>query len=156
VSEDGGGKRSFSDEFDDEFAVGPEDGNSAFFGRNVLRGLIAGVDDFIHLRQPRWRQFRSLGPALLGSAMWIDDPELINKLGKLSGASIVVTKQGREPGKLRKLEPLRELNERTPGLPIRAFAALSGLAPKVDGKPVVVGPYDPMDDGVVPTIRTLG
>lgn len=156
MSEDGGGKRSFSDEFDDKFAVGPEEGNSAFFGRNVLRGLIAGVDDFIHLRQPRWRQSRSLGPVLLGSAMWIDDPKLINKLGKLSGASIVVTKQGREPGKLRKLEPLRELNERTPGLPIRAFAALSGLAPKVDGKSVVVGPYDPMVDGVVPTIRTLG
>jgi hypothetical protein len=90
------------------------------------------------------------------TTMWIDDPELINKLGELSGASIVVTKQGREPGKLRKLEPLHELNERTPGLPIRAFAALSGLAPKLDGKPVVVGPYDPMDDGVVPTIRTLG
>lgn len=122
----------------------------------MLRGLIGGIDDFIHVRQPRWRQFRSLGPVLLGSARWIDDPELIHKLGELSGASIVVTKQGRKPYDRRKLEPLHELNERTPGLPIRAFAALSGLAPKVEGKPVVVGPYDRMDDGVVPTIRTVG
>lgn len=156
MSEDREGRRSFSDEFDDEFAVGPEEGNSAFFGRNVLRALIEGIDDFVHLRQPRWRQFRSLGPVLLGSAMWIDDPELISKVGELSGACIVVTKQGRTLEKLRKLELLHQTNERTPGLPIRAFAALSGLAPKVDGQPVIVGPYDTMDDGVVPTIRTLG
>lgn len=88
--------------------------------------------------------------------MWIDDPELTKKLGELSGASIVVRKQGREPYKLRQLEALHEVNQRTPGLPIRAFPALGGLTPKVDGKAIVVGPYDPMDDGVVPTIRTLG
>jgi hypothetical protein len=146
----------FSGVFDDEFAVGPEEGNSAFFGRNVLRGLVEGIDDFIQLRQLRWREFRSLGPALPGCAMWIDDPELISKLGQLSGASIVVRKQSRKPYKLHQLQALHELNERTPGLPIRAFADLSGLAPKVDGKPLVVGPSDPMDEGVVPTIRTLG
>jgi len=43
--------RRFSDEFDNEFAVGPEEGNRAFFGRDVLRGLTNGIDDFIHLRQ---------------------------------------------------------------------------------------------------------
>src|SRR4051794_31137406 len=92
---------SFSSEFDDEFAVGPHEGNAAFFGRNVLRGLVAGIDDFIHLRQARWRQSESLGqPALLGAAMWIDDTQLIEKLTELGGASIVVTKQGREPRKL--------------------------------------------------------
>jgi hypothetical protein len=156
VSEYGQGGRSFSDAFDREIAVGPEEGNHAFFGRNVLRGLIDGMDDFIHVRQPRWEQFRSLGPALLGSAMWIDDPELIDKLGELSGASIVVTKQGREPYRRKRLAPLHDLNGRTPGLPIQAFAALSGLAPKVNGEPIIVGPYDRMYDGRVPTIRTLG
>jgi hypothetical protein len=156
MSQDREEARSFSDEFDDEFPAGPEPGNHALFGRNVLRGLIDGIDDFIHLRQPRWRQFRSRGPVLLGSAMWIDDPGLIDKLGELSGASIVVTKQGREPRKLRKLQQLQEINERTPGLPIRAFSALGGMAPKIDGKPIVVGSHDPMDDLVVPTIRTLG
>jgi hypothetical protein len=148
--------RRFSGEFDDEFAVGPDDGNRAFFGRNVLRGLIEGIDDFVQGTEPRWRKFRSLGPALLGSAMWIDDPELIDKVGELAAACIVVTKQGRKPSEKQKLEPLRELNERTPGMPIRAFADLSGLAPRVDGEPAIVGPYTGMDDAVIPTIRTLG
>lgn len=148
--------RSFSDEFDDRFAVGPDEGNEALFGRNVLRGLIEGIEDFIDLRQPRWRNARSLGPVLLGSAMWIDDAELIEKLGQLSGASIVIKKQVRTESQLRRLEKLHEVNERMPGLPTRAFAGLSDVALKVDGQPLTVGPYDPMDDGVVPAIRTLG
>ncbi len=73
---------SFPGDFDAEFAIGPEDGNQAYFGHNVLRGLIDGIDDFIQLRQPRWRQARAVGPAMLASAMWIDDPELIDKLGE--------------------------------------------------------------------------
>ncbi len=146
----------FPDEFDDDFAVGPLEGNRAFFGRNVLRGLVEGMDDFIRVRQERWRRFRSLGPVLLGSAMWIDDQELIEKLGELSAACIVVTKQGRKQSERRRLEPLVALNERTPGMPIRAFAELSGLAPKVDGKPAIVGPYTPVDTAIIPTIRTLG
>ncbi len=156
VASDGGPERLFTDEFDDEFTVGPEEGNNAFFGRNVLRGLIDGIDDFVRLRQPRWRRYRSLGPVLLGSAMWINDEVLINKLGELSAACIVVTKQGRRPWEVKKLEPLAVLNERTPGIPVRAFAGLTQLAPKVDGKPAVVGPYSPIYDGTLPTIRTLG
>jgi hypothetical protein len=146
-------ERAFSGEFDDEFAVGNEEGDRAFFGRDVLRGLVDGIDDFIHLRETRWRPFRSLGPVLLGSAMWIDDEALIEKIGQLSAACIVVTKQRRNHPKM---GPLRAVNERTPGMPIRAFADLTGLAPKVDGKALIVGPYTPMDDTVVPVIRTLG
>ena len=118
----------------------------------MLRGLIAGIDDFIHLKQPRWKQFRAVGPVLLGSAMWINDGELIDKIGELTGASIVVTKQPRDA---RQLKNLRDLNERTPGLPIEAFAALGGMAMKVDDEPRTVGPYSRLGD-VVPTIRTIG
>jgi hypothetical protein len=150
------GEPLFSDEFDDQFAVGKDESNNAFFGRNVLRGLIDGIEDFIQLREPRWRRFRSLGPILLGSAMWIDDDELIAKLEDLSAVCIVVTKQGRNPRKLQKLKRLQELNERTPGIPIRAFPGLGGLAPTVDGEPLSVGPYSQIDDAVLPTIRTLG
>jgi hypothetical protein len=156
VTNPGGPRRLFSDEFDDTFPVGTEPGNSAFFGRNVLRGLIEGIDDFMHLRQPRWRRYRPLGSALLGSTMWINDAELIHKIGELYAACIVVSKQGRKPFELAKLEPLAKLNERTPGMPVRAFSALTELAPKENGKPVVLGPYSPMYDGTVPTIRTLG
>jgi hypothetical protein len=41
-------------------------------------------------------------------------------------------------------------------MPVRALAGLGGIAPKVDGKPMVVGPYDRMHAGVIPTVRTLG
>jgi hypothetical protein len=156
VSHEGDGRESFPNDFDDEFNVGPEEGNCAFFGGDVLRGLVDGIDDFIKLRQPRWRRSRVIGPALLGSAMWINDEELITKLGELSAACIVVTKQGRKPHDLRKLESLEAVNDRTPGIPIRALAGLGGLAPKVNGKPLIIGPYDRMDEGVVPTVRTLG
>ena len=144
---------SFTNEFDNEFAVGPDERDRACFGLNVLRGLIEGIEEYV--RDLRWRSSRSLGPVLLGSSMWIDDDELIDKLGSLT-ACIVVTKQDRKPWTLKKLQRLRELNERTPGIPIRAFPSLGGLATKVDGEPEVVGPYSQFDDAVLPTIRTLG
>jgi hypothetical protein len=147
---------SFPSAFDDEFTLGPVAGNKAFLGRDVLRGLVDGIDEFVELRQPRWRHFRAMGPALLGSAMWINDQELITKLSELSAACIVVTKQGRKPHDLRKLELLDEVNDGLPGIPIRALAGLGGLAPKVAGKPRIVGPYDRIDDAVIPTVRTLG
>ena len=148
-------QRDFPDSFDAEFPMGPHDGNSAFFGRDVLRGLIAGIDDFIRVKQPRWKQFRSVGPVLLGSAGWVSDDEFLDKLGELAGASIVVSKLPRNANQLSRL---REVNERTPGLPTAAFGALSDLAMKVDGEPLVVGPYNYNDvtEGVVPTIRTIG
>jgi hypothetical protein len=45
---------AFSKDFDVEFAVGAE--GSALFGRNVLRGLVDGIDDFVEERQERWRR----------------------------------------------------------------------------------------------------
>lgn len=36
--------------------------------------------------------------------MWIDDDELIEKIGELAGACIVVRKQGRKPKKRQQLE----------------------------------------------------
>jgi hypothetical protein len=147
---------AFPPEFDDEFPVGPRGGNRAFFGRNVLRGLIDGIDDFVELRHERWRTFHSLGPVLLGSAMWIADRQLIDKLAELAGACIVVPKQGRSADDRWRLRPLQVVNEQTPGLPIEPFADLHGLAPRVDGAAAVVGPHDAMDDAIVPTIRTIG
>ncbi len=116
---------SFAHGFDDGFAVGPDERDRAFFGLDVLRGLIEGIEE--HERDPRWRSSRSLGPVLLGSSMWIDDDELIDKLGSLT-ACVVVTKQGRDRRTLEKLQGLHDLNERTQGVPIRAFPGLGGLA----------------------------
>ena len=149
-------RAAFPADFDDDLEVGPVEGNHAYFGRNVLRGLVEGIDDFIQLRQARWRTFRSVGPVLLGSAMWLNDFELIDKIAELTAACIVIPKQGRRRDELAKMQKLQALNERTPGIPINAFPELTGLAPKVEGKPLVVGPYDRMDDKRVPTIRTIG
>jgi hypothetical protein len=147
----------FPTDFDDAFEVAGVAGNQAFFGLNVLGGLVDGIEDFRATRQDRWRPgLRSLGPALIASAMWIDDEDVVESIGHLAAASVIVTKQGRRPTDLRKLEPLVGLNQRTPGMPIRAFSTLSGLAPTVSGQPAMVGPADRPEDTVVPTIRTLG
>lgn len=130
----------FSGEFDDQFTVGPQEGNSALFGRDVLAGLVDGIDDFVRLRQPHWRRYRSIGPALLGSAMWINDEALIDEVGELAAACVVVTKQSRKPRDVEKMAPLAALNERTPGMPVSAFSTLTGLAPITNGEPAVIGP----------------
>jgi hypothetical protein len=70
--------------------------------------------------------------------MWIDDDELIDKLGSLT-ACIVVTKQGRDQRKLDKLQRLRELNERTAGVPIRAFPGLGGWPRRWTASPRLSG-----------------
>ncbi|MGH8542840.1 MAG: hypothetical protein ACREX3_04195 [Gammaproteobacteria bacterium] len=59
----------------------------------------------------------------------MDDPELIEKVAQMSAACIVVTKPERN---LAWLDGLRLLNERTPGMPIRAFVELSGPLGNVD------------------------
>jgi hypothetical protein len=153
VSQEREERPSFSREFDDEFLTA--EGNRAFFGLNVLRGLIEGIDDFIEREPPVRKSHYESDPVLLGSAMWIDDAELIAKLEELWGACIVVTKQPRRDEHANQ-QLLRDLNERARGLPVQAFPDLANLAPKVEGKPLVVGPYSRMYEGAVPTIRVLG
>jgi hypothetical protein len=146
--------RSFPPDFDDMFAIGLDPGNHAYVGRDVLRGLISGIDDVIHERQERWkRRTRSYGVGLLASTAWITDPDFIAKLKELAGACVVVTKQGLDPTKL---PSLRRANDEAPGLPIKAFPGLGGLAQREGDEPAVVGPCDRWDDVVLPTIRTLG
>jgi hypothetical protein len=150
-------QRLFPNRFADTFAVGPDPGNNAFFGLNVLQGLVDGIDDFVNQRQPRWRPWvRLLGPALLGSSVWIEDGGLIDKISDLYAACVVVKKQSRKPKAVAKLAKLAAVNNQTPGMPVEAFSALSGLAPRVDGEATIVGPSTPPYQDPVPTIRTLG
>lgn len=148
--------RLFSAEFDDEFFVN-DAGGRAYFGRNVLRGLIEGIDEFVASCDKAWRNDPHPSPALLACALWIDDDELLDRLRKFSAACVVMTKQRRTRGQLEKLQRLQQFNQYAPGLPIRAFPELGGLAPHVDGQPLVVGPSGPStEDIVLPTIRTVG
>jgi hypothetical protein len=142
----------FSDQFSFGIAITSEEGNRAFFGKNVLQGLIDGIDDFVHERQPRWerRTYRIGAPALLGCSPWINDEKLLDAIESLSSACIVTNK-------MRNTQRLRALNETTSGIPLRALSGLSHKAPKVAGKPLVMGPYDAIDPDLrVPTFRTAG
>ena len=108
--------QSFPSSFDDEFPVGPN-GQRAYVGRDVLRGLIAGIDQALETHQQQRPSARRLGPVLIGVSPWLTDPELIGKLRELTGACIVVTKQGRSARDLKQLRDLHELNANTAGLP---------------------------------------
>jgi hypothetical protein len=145
---------SFPSSFDEEFPAGP-DSQRAYVGLDVLRGLIAGLDQALEAHRQE-RSARKLGPALIGVSPWLTDPELLGKLKELTAACIVITKQGRSKRDLEQLPELHELNAATPGLPVEAFPELVELAPHVDDKPVLVGPYDRLGELVIPTIRTLG
>lgn len=150
---------SFADLFphgiaDQEFDVGTDEGNQAYFGRDVLRGLARGIDDFIAEQQPRWRRYRA-GPAFLGTAAWLDDEELLNRIKRMAGC-VVMTKQGRSQRQLQKLAQLREANEQSPGLPAEALPMLGGMAPKVNGRPAMIGPDTPLGKDQIEAIRTLG
>jgi hypothetical protein len=145
---------SFPSSFDDEFPSGP-DGQHAYVGTNVLRGLITGIDQALEAHRQE-RSARKDGPVLIGVSPWLTDPELIGKLKELTGACIVITKQGRSARDLEQLRDLHELNANTRGLPVDAFPDLVQLAPHVDDEPVLVGPYDRIVELVIPTIRTLG
>jgi hypothetical protein len=145
---------SFPSSFDDDFPAGPG-GQRAYVGRDVLRGLIAGIDRALATHRQE-RSARRLGPVLIGAAPWLTDGELIEKLKELSGACIVITKQGRSARDLEQLRTLHELNASTAGLPVEAFPDLVQLAPHVDDKPMLVGPYDRVGDRIIPTVRTVG
>lgn len=145
---------SFPSSFDDEFPAGP-DGQRGYVGLDVLRGLITGIDQALEAHRQE-RSARKLGPVLIGVSPWLTDPELIGKLRELNGACIVITKQGRSARDLKQLRDLHELNANTAGLPIDAFPELVELAPHVDDKPVLVGPYDRVGELVIPTVRTVG
>jgi hypothetical protein len=145
---------SFPSSFDDEFPAAP-DGQRGYVGLDVLRGLITGIDEALEAHRQE-RSARKLGPVLIGVSPWLTDAELIGKLRELAGACIVITKQGRSARDLEQLRDLHELNANTAGLPVDAFPELVELAPHVDDKPVLVGPYDRVGELVIPTVRTLG
>ena len=144
----------FPSDFDQVFSVDAEPGNPGFTGLNVLRGLVEGIDDFIAEREPRWRRFRA-GPAMLACAPWVDDEELLARISRMASC-IVMSKRPRTTRELAKLARLRDVNESAAGFREDALRALGGMAPKVGGEPLVVGPGTPLGEGVIDAIRTLG
>ncbi|MFG1842927.1 hypothetical protein ACGFH8_31390 [Micromonospora sp. NPDC049175] len=126
----------FEQWYDRVLDVGPV-GNEAFFGRDVLAGLVQGIRD---LRQHWQQQYHGPGATQLSCAMWMDDPDLLDDLAKLQAVCVVVSKQSRDkkaqpqdlPYKMRRMA---DLNVRTPGCPVRYFPSLEQLTTLVDGEP---------------------
>jgi hypothetical protein len=154
-------REEFHDDLHLDFRVEmtAQEGNRAFFGRDVLQGLVDGIDDFVHERQPRWerRSHRVGAPTMLGCSPWVNDDKLLEAIESLPGACIVLSKYPQTPGGNAAVRRLREINERTNGIEVRALSGLADMAPKVGGQPRVVGPYDRVhDDESLSTFRTIG
>src|ERR1700761_5202820 len=63
---------SFPWGFDASFSFGPDSRSRGYFGRDVLAGLISGIDDFRAEAAQQWKS-RAVGPAMLGAFVWFDD-----------------------------------------------------------------------------------
>jgi hypothetical protein len=138
--------------------VGDLDGDRAFFGRDVLQGLIDGIAEFTAGEQQRWQRPRRglVGPALLGCTPWLTDRKLLGVIeGLPGGACIVISKPPITERDRRHLDELRAFNERAIGFAKRALSELATDEPTTGGKPAIVGPYDQVDtDFVFEPIRT--
>jgi hypothetical protein len=117
-------ERSLFDHVSFEIELKREPGNRAFFGKNVLQGLVTGIEDFVNERQPRWkrRTHRVGAPALLGCSPWVNDKTLIAAIERLPCACVVISKTPRTSEGRRTIARLHEVNERTGGIELRALS----------------------------------
>lgn len=139
--------------FDHEFLT--RGGQRGYFGRNVLKRLVDGLEIFLEEKQSN-PGFRSIGPAALCGFLWLDDPELVDCLARFDSVCVVVDKQGRSARDLTKLSKLKLLAESDNGMLASAFAELTGLSWREDGRAQVVGPWTPMSDLMIPPVRSIG
>lgn len=129
-----GSNLSFPDSIDRKITTSK---GEAVFGRDVLATLIEELDEASRRR----RTDRNWGPGVLGCAMWMDDPDLIDVLHRMANACVVVTKQPTKRYAKPDLKPLTDLAAAN-GLAQAAYPELIDLAPHQCGQPSVVGPTD--------------
>ncbi|MFJ8746015.1 hypothetical protein ACIRL2_42500 [Embleya sp. NPDC127516] len=146
----------FPDAFHFTAGIGQRSSN-AYFGTDVLSGLVAGMDEFLTDPDGRWRQYRSLGAAVLGCVPWLDDPALLGAIDRFPSACVVVTKQESKKRGREKFERLKQYAQQGNGFPADVFAEMTDLVSRYDGPPPVIGPYSPRTEGLrVPAIRSFG
>lgn len=152
--------QEFPAEFNQHFLRLTAKADKVFFGLDVLRGLVDGIRE--HRREHDADEpFRTLGPALLGAFLWLDDDELIRAIAGYPAACVVVSKQQAATGKRREKQQatfakLRAVCDSGNGFPIRACHELEDLAPRQNGRPTVVGPYDSRFEIDMPAFRSIG
>ncbi|GAA3904771.1 hypothetical protein GCM10022244_13670 [Streptomyces gulbargensis] len=144
---------SFSNQFNVQTVL---DGTRpAQFGTNVLAGLIEGIDRFRRDLEQRPGS-RSLGPAMLGAFMWVDDAELLRRLAEFPAACVVVSKQQRGKHQQERLRKVAEAVREADGFPTRALPELEELCYRQDGAASVVGPSSSPEHRRLSAVRTLG
>jgi hypothetical protein len=146
---------SFPSGFDGEFTFGSRKRCRGYFGQDVLRGLVSGIDEFCAASE-RQRSSRTLGPAMLAGFMWLDDDELVQRIADFPAACVVVTKQARDKYQQARLDKLKPVLERGTGFPAQALPELASLVFREDGEAPIVGPYTVMPRPQLPTLRTIG
>lgn len=135
--------------FEDLFSWKPS-GSDVYYGTDVLSGLVSGMDAFIDECRSPADSRRPKTPALIGSAMWIDDDQLLLALEKFYGLCITIQKQNRKTSHLASGTDIS-------GMPARALPYLRHRRPAANGEPELIGPYDgPLDDLVVGPFRAFG
>lgn len=140
---------------DASFSFGTQDRDRGYFGRNVLGGLVAGIDEF-RAENERNPGYRTLGPAMLGAFMWLDDPELVERIAGFPHACVVITKQPRDKWHRARMDKLKPVLGRCPGFPADALPQLGDLVLREDGKAPVVAPSSPARAPRLPAVRTVG
>jgi len=129
----------FPDTFHFRAGIGQRSGN-AYFGTDVLTGLVTGMDDFLTDPDGRWSQYRSLGPAVLGCVPWLDDPALLTAIDRFPSACVVVTKQGLKKRGREKCERLKQYAQQGNGFSADVFAEMTESVSPCDGQPPEPGP----------------
>ncbi len=151
-----GGRLEFPSDFRHEFTFGSQVPNKGYFGTDVLRGLTEGIDEFLSDPDQRWRQYRLLGPAMLGCVPWLDDPALLDRVAAFPSACVVVTKQERKKRGTERFEALKRHAQEGAGFPADVFAELTSLASRYDGPTPIVGPYSGLSEVRIQSIRSFG
>ncbi|MFJ2153201.1 hypothetical protein ACIOHB_31120 [Streptomyces microflavus] len=145
---------SFSNQFDVQAVL--EGGKCPVqFGTNVLAGLIEGIDGFRQDLEQQ-RRPRSLGPAMLGAFMWVDDAELLQRIAEFPSACVVVSKQPQGKYYAERLRKTAEAVKDAAGLPAWALSELEELHFHQAGKAPVLGPGSPQEHIRLPAMRALG
>lgn len=150
-------KPRFPDAFDADVALGSD---RILFGRDVLRGLTEGLAEYRENPSGTWEVSfcEPRIPAVIGAVPWMNDERLVGEITKYGSACIVLNKF--KPTQLAGTDPLgylAPLAEADIGFPLRADPSLRELAPKVDGKPLMVGPdSECLETLALPPLRALG
>lgn len=117
------------------------------FGGDVLSTLVAGLREF---RTTHGGLRRRSQPAVLGCSPWLSDAEVVDELSSYSQCCVVISKDQQRN------EACSRLHRQGPGFDPRTLPNFSDLAPRVDGRPLLVGPSSTVDHGLLGSVRVAG